>query len=713
MLFGASVLAAAGTAWGQEAALEGAGGRVAVREGRLVSLLDRTRSLEHVASAADALPGLFHVQLVRGVQPAGEIDATSMAVWREASTDRELALAFDHPQVAARVVVRAGERPGETVWSIAVRPKDPALAIGRVDFPVVATPRLVGGEEKRYLFPMFEGKAPLLSNRPYWRAHPSHLFAQMIACLGSTGSFVLWTDDGEGHVKAFGYESRDRHAVFAVRHQPSFEPGREWAAPYRVRLSFCDGSWQGAAEVYRAWASAQPWSATPLRERKDVPELLRTPPLCLSTQLDREDLQTLPARLRAWGERFGAPIIYRPLGWEKHGNWVGIDYFPPALGADAFRDLTARLQERGIVVAGFISGYRWTTRQEGALGQRSNEALARFFAENDGTAICERGRDGALLAAHAEGRESCRVCRGTPFGRTYLQDTARQLFDLGVTVIHDDQDHGPYPDGVESCFDPGHGHPVPCGPWSTAVTREALQAIRAEAARRGVKGFLLTKESCTDLLNGELHAYQARLFHEDTNPDLVPLCQYLFHEHIPIIFGWVTAQNRSPWQLAAMLVYGQVPSLAFWGGTAETPDAIPAASRGLLEDYYAAMAAHAKPFLLYGRMRRPLLADVPTSRREISQVRQRRLARPQTVSVPLVIQSAWDDGSGSVGVFAVNTQSEATVLDLVAPGEHPFRAAGFVGAEPDGADARDLPAGGRLEWRLPPERLCSVVFTVR
>jgi len=695
----------------EEVMLENASTRVVLRGGRLVSLFDKARSLEHVSPQAEASEGVFRIQFVTGTKPAGETDAVRMGcrVVRRSADAAEMA--FDHARTSARLRVSLGETVGETQWSLSVEPKDPAEAVAQVTLPVIATPRSAGGEEKRHLFPLFEGRFPPLSRPPRWRSYPAHVFAQMTACVGPAGGFVLWTDDGAGHVKAFGFTNRGPVATFGVRHLMPYEPGRTWEMPYRARVTFCGPTWQAAAEVYRAWAAAQPWSRTPLRDRTDVPDLLRHPPLCLSTQLDKETLRDLPDRLAAWDERFGAPVVYRPLGWEKVGNWVGIDYFPPSIGEKAFRDLAARLKERRIAVVGFISGYRWTTHIDRAPARR-NQDLADYFEKHDGRAACERSRDGKLLAFQAEGRDSHRICRGTEFGRAFLPDTARALFDLGVAVIHDDQDHGPYPDGVQSCFDASHGHPVPCGPWAMDATRQSLQAIRAEAGRRGLANFFLTKESPTELLNMDLHAYQARFFHESTIPDLVPLAQYLYHEHIPAIFGWVTAGSRSTWGLAAMLVYGQVPSLAFWNAPAERPESLPAASQTLLADYYDAMTACARPFLLYGRMRPPLVADAPTARKEIRRIKNRELARPITIDVPRVIQSAWDDGRGRVGVFAVNTQREpAVLLKVPAPGDGRWHAAVYLGAER--VSEYDVASGGDIEWRLPADRLGAVIFEPR
>jgi hypothetical protein len=689
----------------EEAVLDNACVRIVMRDSRIVSLLDKVRSLEHVAAAAERLPGLFQIQWVRGVQHSGSLDATEMAARVERRAGGEVEWAFEHAQASVRVRVALAGTPGESHWSLAVTPKDNALTVGQVAFPVIATPAAAGGADKKYLLPLFEGRLRSVRSSSLWRSYPSDLFAQMTACLGPAGGFLLWTDDGEGQAKSFGFERREGASEFAVRHLMAYIPGQAWTMPYRTRLSFCGGAWQDAADIYRDWATSQPWSGVAVRARRDLPDLLRHPPLCLSTQLDKEEAETLPDRLSAWGRRFGAPIIYRPLGWEKHGNWVGVDYFPPALGERRFQELSARLQERGVTLAGFISGYRWVTGSK-ELDAEANDELARYFREHGGPQVCERTRDGELMDFY--GPYGHRICRGTPFGQGFLPATARQLFNLGVPIIHDDQDHGPYPGGVESCFDRSHGHPLPCGPWSTSSTRNSLREIRAEAARRGLSDFLITKESCSELLNMDLHGYQARFFHESTTPDLVPLCQYLFHERIPAIFGWVTAGSRDTWDLAAMLVYGQIPSLAFWGGTAKRPEDVAPEGVRLLDDYFAAMKTYAKDYLLYGRMRRPLISNIPARRKDVAPANGNKKGKAQVVTLPLVIQSAWDGAAGQVGVFAVNVQPEPAVLRVPVPGAGAWQAEFYCGSTLE--RTQQVAPEGECVWHVAPGRLSAIVF---
>jgi hypothetical protein len=672
-----------------DAVLENSAARLVVRDGRIVSLLDKTRALEHVAASPGAAPspGLFQIQWVKGIQPTGTLDATAMKSRVSRRTERELELEFDHPEAAVRATLALADNPGEIECSLSVTPRNPLLALARVDFPLLATPNVDAGKEKQCLLPYREGRlTPLhlpLSDETTFNffTYPKHLFAQMIACLGEKGGFLLWTDDQLGHVKEFGRDHDPKSSVFRIRHFFAYEPGKPRELSYRSRITLTGSAWQDAADVYRDWTSRQPWATVKLTERTDIPGILRSPPVCVSGQIEQEDLDALPAKLKAWGKHYGAPVIYRPLGWEKHGNWMGIDYFPPSIGTARFAATAQRLRDEGIMVAGFISGFAWKTRLGKGEGSASNRdqttrLLEQHFRENNGPGLCELDRNGKV-------RQPSRICRGTDFGRNFLPNTARQLFDLGVGVIHDDVDFGTFQFESEGCFNPAHGHPIPGGTWEIDVTRQAFQAISEEARRRGKRDYFLSKEGYTELLMQDLHASQARFFKAATEPHHAPLAQYIFHEYVFSIFGWgCDNQPLSP-QTAMLLVYGQIPCFPSWGKAISLPR-----PNRMVSDYYDAMRSHAKDFLLYGRMRRPLAP-----------------ARP--ASAPL-IQSAWDDARGNVGVFAINTQRQETVLRVPAPGDGQWEATFYVGASAQKQQV--VTAGQSLEWRLPAGRLASIIL---
>ena len=87
------------------------------------------------------------------------------------------------------------------------------------------------------------------------------------------------------------------------------------------------------------------------------------------------------------------------------------------------------------------------------------------------------------------------------------------------------------------------------------------------------------------------------------------------------------------------------------------------------------------------------------------------MRQPQVFSVPLVIQSSWDDGFGNVGVFAVNTQASSVPVRVRVPKPGRWHAAFYTGSARE--EQHDAVAGDALSWRLSPARLEAVVFQRR
>ncbi len=682
---------------GPERVLENASARLVLRDSRIVSLFDKARSIEHVAPQAGSNAGLFNLRLVKGIEPAVDLDATQMTSRVVHEKLDALEMEFTHAEATVRITVRLSSSQAEVAWSISVVPANKALAVGSAACPVFETPVSSDGSVKNCLLPLYEGRlhplnVSIVAHKP--KVYPATLFSQMVACLGLKGGFLLWTDDPAGHFKEFDYKASGTVARFAVIHRMPYAPGA-WQAAYRSRISFCGPSWYDPAEIYRDWALQQYWCATKLKDRTDVPSFLHHPFYCFNEAMvpwpgQTQNLDTLPDRLVEIGQRLRVPVVVRAVRWEKHGGWVGIDYFPPAIGEARLRSLATQLKARQIPLILEFSGYRWQSGEDNVILDKLNltpqerDDLKRFFRENDGPKVCEQKRDGQLNPVTP-------ICRGSPFGKSFMQEMAARLFDLGATGFHGDQDSGPTPDGVTGCFSPDHGHPIPCGPWSVENTRQAYREIRAEAARRGITDFLLTKEHCTELLNMEIHGYLARMEWTYSQPYVVPLSQFLYHEFIPVVLDPATDG------LADQITLGVI---------AASRDA----TSPLFADYCRAMQAYAKGFLLYGRMLKPLIAEGPVSRKPAKGKAFLEGTRSVTseISIPQIRQSAWDDGTGNIGVFAINTGEREISVDVPDPAGGPWRATFHIGASEQ--SSKDVISGESLTWNLPPERLAAVVF---
>ncbi|MHB8900524.1 MAG: hypothetical protein ACYC6Y_17365 [Thermoguttaceae bacterium] len=89
-----------------------------------------------------------------------------------------------------------------------------------------------------------------------------------------------------------------------------------------------------------------------------------------------------------------------------------------------------------------------------------------------------------------------------------------------------------------------------------------------------------------------------------------------------------------------------------------------------------------------------------------------RMRRPLAVTNPNdppVIQSAWDDERGTVGVFAANTEPQEVMLKVPAPGPGTWRGTFYVGDAQQ--QVQTVAAGKTLQWPLPSGRLASTILT--
>jgi len=712
------------TVSGSGATLETEAARLRIARGRLVSLVDKSRNVELVAGPTDRLRSVFRVILNNGFAKAQEVDASAMELRASETKDGELRLAFESKDL--RVVMGVGSEGSDLTWRMEATPVNPALSVAAVQFPIVHLRAPLGreGAGDRVVFPRNEGLLihdPLGgvgAQDPRRRLHdyPADMVAQFVGYFCDRSGCLLWTDDTAGHVKGFGFDRQPNEPglPFLIQHRMPLEPGKTWRMPYRARISFFAGHWQAGAEIYRAWAAQQFWCKTPLRNRKDVSPLLHAPCLVIHSELRQERFDTLPDTLAAYAKRFNTPVIYRPVGWEKHGGWIGGDYFPPFPNEEGFRQLVAALRGRGIYLACFVSGRFWTRRAERA-SPATNEALKRSIEEQEVHRFAEWLREGRPWTRKFMGLEQIRLCAGTTWGRNFLFDTSRRLVDLGVTAVHEDQDLGPEPSGSTSCYNSAHGHPLPCGNWPAQAMLDWLTRIK-QAGQARTPDFILTKEEDTELMNMVLMGYQTRYFHRlradlpDRAAEIVPVTQYLYHEYLPTIYGFA----GPGWEeVARSMVMGQIPSLPFWNQVVAPVEQLPAPTVALLEDYYAAMKRYAKPFLLYGRMTTAPPMNVPTVRRRV----EKRTLEGQSIGLelddPLVVTSSWRDEAGNLGVLGVNLTTAAVSVRGTVP-----RAAGnwvglsqYVGASTVNV-RRAVPPGSAFVWTLPPSRLCGLVFQV-
>ncbi len=192
--------------------------------------------------------------------------------------------------------------------------------------------------------------------------------------------------------------------------------------------------------------------------------------------------------------------------------------------------------------------------------------LENFFVADNGVNLCRTKLDGSLETLNLEGRIEVFLCRGTEYIKTFMQETSKTLFDLGITAIHNDFDQLMALDGAS--FNKSLGHLIPYGSWQIDVMSKVYSEIIAEAKSRNITYFYLTKEWPTELFNMKIQGYQVRNYKSLNDTTYIPLFHYVYHDFVSSIygFGWMQGTATDD-DLAAMLIYGQLPGMAFWQST--------------------------------------------------------------------------------------------------------------------------------------------------
>ena len=650
----------------------------------ITSLYDSIRNVEHIASDYTATKGFFSVSYVpeTNFTTSTLIEASALTSTLITSSNTALEFKLENTDVIVYVKYILHPSSAEISSEIRIELKNREFFVCQVDFPRFRTLKLHNDVFKEFVNPLWEGRKQSVETAwsSFVQFYPYKQAIQMSAILSDVAGALLWTNDTKGHVKSFGFQNNGATSVnMAVRHCMPYESSK-WESTYQTMIALCDNNWEDAAEIYRDWATKQTWSATLLKNRTDVPANLHNSPLVISSQVDMENLSDLPSQLNLWAEKYNTQVIYRPLGWEKYGNWTGIDYFPSRIGDQNFLNLNNQLKSNNITTSGFIEGFHWVWNLTDGTSE-TNTTLQSYFADNKGNDLCRTQKNGTLYEAKESVRQVYFLCRGTNRGKTFLLDVAKGLFDRGITNIHNDYDHLMGGDGP--CFNKSHGHPIPYGTWETDLMIKTYHDIIQEAKIREIKNFSLTKEWPCEIFNMILNGYQARNWKiVSSQKNQIPLFLYVYHDYIPAIYGLNTANATKDAELCASIIYGQINSIAFWKTTVKSPSTT---INNVLQDYYESLKINSKDFLLYGRLLKSIVSANSGA-----------------------IQNTWQDDKGNIAVFAIDTLETNIVLTLKVPSGMKYMNI-YTGSTLN--SAVQVTPGENYSWNIPKWRLCSAVFS--
>lgn len=437
---------------------------------------------------------------------------------------------------------------------------------------------------------------------------------QLMAYYNDAGGLYVACDDPKGLPKFIDPLLEQDGVTMGLGHYPGTRGPGETKLPYHVVLGTFHGDWYAAAEIYRNWASKQPFCATRLAQRTDVPKWLAEPAVAIAFPMrgqgdwdphgvnsEYTPLTNALPYLDRLAKALEAPLLPIVFNWEHAGPWVQPDAYPPIGGEAAFREFMSKAKARGWHPVIYGDGLCWVTWQKNT----QYDGMP-YFKAHDGEAAVARKWDGSPLEDVWAWRKNYVACVGTEKGRQMVLDMTRHMAEFGPDVVQQfDQSPGP-----RACYATDHGHPPVPGPWQTESFTELVKSDEA-IARSVNPGVAMSCEGAppeTYLQNFQI--WDARLH-------TCPLYSFLYHEYGNAHVGFYTNRVNDEAlraSVARALVTGYISSFTLrdrglieydWDQTwtRAIPDQAAIIDWANRTSHFRGGAA--RDFLVYGRMLRP------------------------------------------------------------------------------------------------------------
>lgn len=558
-------------------------------------------------------------------------------------------------------------------------------AVTEVDFPRVFCPgrlRESSGDD-RLLYPLHDGGIVVdpyekMMGKSLDSTYPGPLSCQVMAYYDPAGGLAVASLDPTGEVKRL-WARGDLNVSLGVTQLRPVAPGEDVVVDQPVVVGAFRGTWQDAAEIYRQWAQQQAFCATPLHKNPLWPAKFRNGAMVnyfSPERLDQEkkntySLENLGGILPELKARSGLPMITISWGWEQHGMWCSQEYFP-AYPSDAdFTDRGALFDRYGTGMV-MLSGYRWTFEKPWAP-RVPYDGTERFNREVKPWVTCrEDPATPTIVEPKGEqsyqGSKYASLCRAAPFTNDTISAISQRCVKAGYTVIHWDQ----CTSGGASqayCLSPNHGHPPGYGRWIHSSLAGLYERLRKDCGGLS-PDFALSMEEPNELYLPYLQLIQSRP--DVITPEFpmtpplteaVPLFLYLYHEyqagwasHLPATSTGGHPERTIAKGFAAGCLPGMLHLILYHPQIRWAPSC-----RDMFFKCCRVYREEGLPFLLYGRMLKPLPIDVPV--REI-QVTTKNSKATQSLSVPAFYHSVWQAPDGRRAVAFFNPEETAHTVQL-------------------------------------------------
>jgi len=678
--------------------------------GDLVSLVSNGRELIQRGKVPRPLFSLRFRETDGTAVDMNALDARSFHCDRTDDADGRTLLHLNYTDlggqgVSVAVVVRCDRSDPNSYWTLSVE-NPTGLLLEHIDFPTVVTPNeLVGtGGDARLFWPGMEGvevEDLALRESFWWKwrpiehpamgwlgLYPSACPMQFMAYYTPEAGLYIASHDPESHPKGIEYHEHPLGGIFLdYRLFPGPVVEKRYTMPYEMVIGVFQGNWYDAADRYRAWLETSGMPRPPRLEGNPArPDWFEESPVVVTYPVrgtrDLGDMtpneyfpytKALPV-LRSLAEQFDSKVLALLMHWEGSAPWAPPYVWPPYGGTEDFQAFVDALHTDGNLAGVYASGTGYTLRSNTDPTYGREEE----FAEKHLVDIVTRAPDGApagngVCAGPNAQRIGYDMCPANEWVKDVVVREVAKVLGSGVDYMqYFDQNLG---GSCYRCYARNHGHPAGPGIWQNEAMMDIYRRLEELVARHGIKTLIGCEAAAAEPFIPYL-LFNDNRFHLNLHAGRpVPAYAYVNHEYLNNFMGNQNAVSafvdiaRSPLNLhqrvALSFVQGDLLTAVLkgggrlcweWGGSweAEGPDHQSVIT--LMRNLNAWRRGAGKPYLLYGRMVKPL----PVSGdRDIPMV----TPRDQQIHFRSVFTSRWTHGGKTVQ-FLVNYTPDSQRIAL-------------------------------------------------
>ena len=680
--------------------------------GDLISLTSKGEELIQKGSAPRPLFSLRFRKPDGGTLEVNALGAKTFSCQRLTNTADATVLRLDYGElneqpVSVQVTIRCPQEDPNTYWSLSLT-NQTGLLLEHIDFPtVVVKNNLVGsGGNAKLFWPGMEGvevtdlalrEKSWMKWRPVehpamgWLGlYPSSCPLQFMAYYTPQAGLYIASHDAESHPKGIEYHPHPLGGIFMdyrLFPGPVREP--QYAMPYEMVIGVFQGDWYDAAERYRAWLDHSGMPRPPMLEHNPAcPAWFEQSPVVVTYPVrgtkDLGDMtpneyypytNALPV-LTSLSRQFNSKVLALLMHWEGSAPWAPPYVWPPYGGEDDFRRFLNALHKEGHLVGVYASGTGYTIRSNtDPTFNREQEFSEKHLVDIVTQAPDGKPADNGVCAGPNAQRIGYDMCPSNEWVKEVVVREVGKVLASGVDYMqYFDQNLG---GSCYRCYAQTHGHPAGPGRWQNEAMMDIYRRIQERIAQTGRKTLIGCEAAAAEPFIPYLIFNDNRCHLNLHTGTPVPAYAYVNHEYLNNFMGnqngvyTLVDLARSPLNLhqrvAMSFVQGDLLTAVLkgggklcweWGGAwdAEGPDHESVVA--LMRNLNAWRTGAGKPYLLYGRMIKPL---------SISGDYDLPMYTPEGQSIPFrsAFTSRWTHG-GKTAQFVVNytPKSQELVIHL-------------------------------------------------